>query len=107
MKKYLVIVLFGFTCHAQNVKVYDYSSSLTCQEINEGITDTELYKTLDGRIIFREEYDKSKMFKVTINDGKFFFVSKRLKKEILKVLKKEKCVGIKIEKIPVVKHKQH
>lgn len=103
MKKYLVIVLFGFTCHAQNVKVYDCSSSLTCQEINEEITDTELFKNVDGRIIFKEEYDKSKIFKVTVNDGKFFYVSKRLKKDILKVLKKEKCVGVKIEKIPTFK----
>lgn len=90
---------------SEDNKFYRYFEKLTCTKLNYGIIDAELYRIADGRIIFKEEYDKSKMFKVTLNDGKFFYVSKRLKKDILKVLKKEKCVGIKIEKIPVVKHK--
>lgn len=84
---------------SENRKLYKYYEPLNCIKLNYGILDAELYEITEGRVFFKENYDKSKMYKITVANGKSYFVSKRVKKNIQNVIKKENCYGIKIEKI--------
>lgn len=84
---------------SEDNKFYRCFEPLTCTKLNSGIIDAELYEIVDGRIIFKEKYYKSKMYKITVANGKSYFVSKKVKRNIQNVIKKENCYGIKIEKV--------
>ncbi|WP_026705420.1 hypothetical protein [Flavobacterium soli] len=99
MKSYFIILLFFIVLKiTAQEKLYDYSTPLDCEVIKNGIIDSELYSIIDGRFFFNENYDKSNIYKVTINEKKVYYISKNLKKRIKKIIRKEKCNFIKIEK---------
>lgn len=96
---FIVLMFFTISKIEAQKKLYDYSFSLKCNEIIEGVIDSRLNTIIDGRYFFNEDYNKSNIYKVTINEKESYYISKQLKKKIEKVIRKEKCMAIRIEKI--------
>jgi hypothetical protein len=84
-------------------KLYNFSDPIYCDDIKKGINDPNLYKIIDGRLFFKEEYDKNLIYKVTVDNDKSYYISKELKDKITQTIADEKCQNIIIEKNPANK----
>ena len=90
--KIIVLLLFSFKMHGQN--------NVNCDNIRKGIIDKNLYDILsNGKIIGRINLNKYKVFLIrNIKTEQFYYVTKPEMKRI----KKCKCEGITIERLPKV-----
>lgn len=96
MRKLFFIVLFYFSYNAysQNVNLYK------CEEIENFIADETLIDTLsNGKPIMRLDRYNNKIYKIVIDNNKFYYVGKPIMKKIKKSIKINNCKKIKIKKI--------
>lgn len=72
----------------------------SCESIRTGIIDKNLYDTLNnGKLIFRPDLNKYKVYKITNDKNESYYVSKSVMKAIKRYMKKNDCKNIIIEKL--------
>jgi len=95
LKIYIIIFLF-FSLIGYSQK----SKKITCDSIHKGIKDRRLYEKIGEKEIFIPNFHKYEIYKITTGKRKSsYYVTKKVMKRIKKVIKKQKCEGIKIEEI--------
>lgn len=102
MKKYtLLLISIFFTLNAFSQKINENKNCIyNCTEIKEQIIDSTLYDKLEnGKLIFNSSLSSSKLYKVTINNDSFYYVSKPLLIKIRRSIRKAKCTDIKISSV--------
>lgn len=98
MKKILLILFLLSTCNIFSQT--NNESVLTCETIKKGIIDRTLYDSLNnGKLIFRPNLNKIKVFKINTSESEFYYVSMSQMKRIKRYIRKNGCKGIKIESI--------
>ena len=91
---FIIIILFSKSIYSQNNNLFD------CDELKKTIVDKSLFDTLsNGKLIARLDRKIDNIYKVTVDNNIFYFVTKPVMKKIIKSIKTNKCNDIRISEV--------
>jgi hypothetical protein len=96
MKNLIIVITLFFTInfYSQNKDLYK------CEELKKIIFDETLFDTLsNGKLVARLDRNIKKIYKIEIQNDKFYYVGKLVMKKIRRSIRINNCDSIKIVKM--------